>query len=201
MAKTAAQKERRLTLDINLLPGKNFEKSSIGKFLKWALSVGRYIVIFTELIVILAFLARFKLDRDIADLHDEIEQKKIIVESARGLEDDYKKLQFKIGEAKKIIDSQEDYREILNKVGVMTPVDAVVETFTMNNNSFTLKAQVFSDAGLATFISEFKNSPYFSEVNLGTITKGEDGVVGTRFLISGKVIESAGVDNLGEEAN
>ena len=40
---------------INLLPKDKWEVGVIGKLLKWALNIGRYIVVFTELIVISAF--------------------------------------------------------------------------------------------------------------------------------------------------
>jgi len=187
MAKKTAQKQSQFKLEINLLPGREFEKSQLGKFLKWALSVGRYIVIFTELIVILAFLARFKLDREISDLSDEIEQKKVIVTSASGLEEDYKKLQFKIGQAKEISLKQKNFRSLLTQVGVMTPVDAIIESVSVSGEDFNMKAQVFSDAGLATFIREFRGSEYFSNVVLGAITKGEEGSVGFRFSIKAKL--------------
>ena len=55
--------------EIELLPKEEWEKTSFGKFIKWTLNVGRYIVIATELIVILAFVSRFKLDRDLTDLY------------------------------------------------------------------------------------------------------------------------------------
>jgi hypothetical protein len=65
--------------EINLLPREEFEKKPIGKFLTWALSIGRYIIIFTELIVILAFLSRFKLDRDLSDLNQSIREKQAVI--------------------------------------------------------------------------------------------------------------------------
>jgi len=187
MPQKTAQKKAKLKFDINLLPGRDFEKSQIGRFLSWALSVGRYIVIFTELIVILAFLARFKLDRDISDLHEEIDQKKVIVNSAEGLEKDYKTLQYKISQIKELEEKQKDYRELLARLGVMTPIDAVIEGVSINGPNFNLKAVVFSDAGLATFINEFRSSEIFSSVLLGTITKGEEGVAGTKFSITAQI--------------
>ena len=53
---------------INLLPKTEFELSFWGRFIKWALSTGRYIIILTELVVIIAFMSRFKLDRDASDV-------------------------------------------------------------------------------------------------------------------------------------
>jgi len=67
---------------IELLPREEWEETSFGKFLKWLLTVGRYIVIFTELVVILAFLSRFKLDRDLTDLYKQIENKQAIIQNS-----------------------------------------------------------------------------------------------------------------------
>jgi hypothetical protein len=47
---------------INFLPEDELEKSPIGRFLKWALKAGRYIIVLTELIVVVVFISRFRLD-------------------------------------------------------------------------------------------------------------------------------------------
>jgi len=65
---------------INLLPPSEFEQSFWGKFLKWAVTAGRYVTILTELVVILAFLFRFKLDTEVADLGTRIEGQKNFLE-------------------------------------------------------------------------------------------------------------------------
>jgi hypothetical protein len=66
MSKQPARKK--LDINVNLLPQDPFFETVFGRFLKWALSIGRYIVIFTELIVILSFASRFTLDRMVTDL-------------------------------------------------------------------------------------------------------------------------------------
>ena len=60
-------------LSINLMPGR--ETSFGEKFLNWSLTFGRYIIIGTEIIVLVAFFSRFKLDRDFIDLHDQVKEK------------------------------------------------------------------------------------------------------------------------------
>ena len=77
---------------INLLPVDPFEQGFWGRFLKWGLSVGRYIVIATELVVILAFLSRFKLDRDLSDLNETIAEKQAVLAAYSTLEADYREL-------------------------------------------------------------------------------------------------------------
>ena len=66
-------------ISVNLLTQDDFSSSPIGKVFLWALSVGRYIVVITELIVILSFLSRFKLDRDLTDVNEAIEKQKAII--------------------------------------------------------------------------------------------------------------------------
>jgi len=53
---------------VNLLPKDNFEFSLVGKFLRWALTAGRVMVVLTEFVVILAFGSRFWLDKEMNDL-------------------------------------------------------------------------------------------------------------------------------------
>ena len=72
--------------DIELLPKEEWEKTSLGKFIKWVLTVGRYIVIFTELIVISAFISRFKLDRDLSKIYEDIEKKQSLVVASSDFE-------------------------------------------------------------------------------------------------------------------
>ena len=85
---------RKLT-EINLLPKERWETGVLGKLLKWALNIGRYVVVFTELVVIGAFLYRFGLDRQLTDLKEEIGQKQALVESFGDFEAKFRDLQEK----------------------------------------------------------------------------------------------------------
>ena len=57
-----------------------------GRFLKWSLTAGRYIIILTELVVIMAFMSRFKLDHDLSDLNDAILGKQALLEASSNTE-------------------------------------------------------------------------------------------------------------------
>src|SRR3990167_1463025 len=78
---------------INLLSQKDFDRTLVGKLLRWALTYGRYIIISTEIIVLFAFILRFSLDRQITDLNEEIEQKAAIVAANKGFESSFRNLQ------------------------------------------------------------------------------------------------------------
>ena len=55
---------------INLLP--NQGENLTTKFFNWALSIGRLLIILTEMVALATFLYRFGLDAQIVDLHDKI---------------------------------------------------------------------------------------------------------------------------------
>ena len=87
--------KRQKDLTVNLLPQDAFSKSSVGRVLNWSLSTGRYIVVFTEMIVILTFLSRFTLDRQLTDLNESILRKQAIVDSFGELESNIREIQAK----------------------------------------------------------------------------------------------------------
>ena len=74
-------KKQPAAITINLVPKDPFFATIPGRVLKWALSAGRYIVIFTELVVIISFATRFTLDRQVTDLNDTITSKEAIINS------------------------------------------------------------------------------------------------------------------------
>lgn len=159
---------------INLLPQEEFEKSPIGKFFKWALNAGRYIVIFTELIVIISFLSRFKLDSDLTRLNKDISEKQAVIASFGDLEKNVRSLQTKL----KIIKSKQEagikITQALDECSSITPPDVALSDLSIKESSISLKGIALSHQGLAAFIEGFKQSKLFDEIDLKSIlSKGE----------------------------
>lgn len=162
-------------IHINLLPGATeFEKTKWIKFLRWALSLGRYIVVFTELIVIIAFLMRFKLDRDLTDLHESIEQKKAIVASASSLETKFKSLQTRLTTIELVTKDQIPFNILLTELAGITPVDVSISQLSYTRTTLTLSGVSLSEAGLATLIYQLRNSPRYTDISLTNINKGRN---------------------------
>ncbi|MDE2025485.1 MAG: hypothetical protein KGJ07_03255, partial [Patescibacteria group bacterium] len=76
---------------INLVRGRR--PRVLDQFVGWALTIGRVVVILTELIALGAFLYRFGLDRQLVDLHDKIAQEQSIVDLLKQNENSYRNLQ------------------------------------------------------------------------------------------------------------
>src|SRR3989338_8701807 len=90
--------------ELNLLPKEVWEKGIVGQLLVWTLSAGRYVVVFTELVVISAFLYRFGLDRALTDLRASLKEKQAIIESYGDLEANFRLVQKKLTTVKTISD-------------------------------------------------------------------------------------------------
>src|SRR5437764_715683 len=86
-------------ISVNLMQKKEFSFSD--KFIQWILTYGRYIIIGTEIVVLLAFLSRFKLDREYIDLHDQIKEKQNVLTTLKPIESNVNQLQARLAAMQK----------------------------------------------------------------------------------------------------
>lgn len=161
------------SFDLNLLPKEPWEKGALGQFLTWVLSVGRYVVIFTELIVISAFLYRFGLDRILTDLRASIKDKQTMVTDFGDLESSFRLVQKKLTTIKAVSD-QPVVLNALDTLSRITPTDAVFISTTINNKTVVIAGTVASQAGLATLLNQAQSQAEFSDVILENVKSSKD---------------------------
>lgn len=157
---------------ISLLPKEEFEQRPLGKLLLWALSAGRWIVVLTEFIVILAFLSRFYFDRRIADLSEEISQKRAIVVSMVGFEKEFRLVGERLETVEKITAAREQ-EEIFGLVAPLVPADVMLTSLSLEKDKIKISALSLSQAGLNSFLANISASPYLSGTNITRIAKEE----------------------------
>lgn len=155
---------------VNFLLSAQWEQKSFGRFLKWAFSYGRYIVIFTELIVIMAFLSRFKLDRDLTNLSEQITQKEQIITSAGGTEKQFLTIQNQTKKIKAIINRQYNQTEMLTQIAAMMPQDIQVQSLVVNGSSIRIQAVSATEFSLATLVNNINANDNFSSVRLTSVS-------------------------------
>lgn len=171
-------------VDIELLPQEEWEKTSFGKFLKWTLTVGRWIVITTELVVILAFLSRFKLDRNLSNLYEDIKQKQAIIEASGDFEDDFRFLQKRLAIIKGLSKKQLDADLVIKEISLLTPINVSLSNLSIAGNKVSLTAIALSEDGLAAFLTNLKNSPKFEKLVLSSVSTGIQEGIGIQFELS-----------------
>lgn len=159
--------------EISLLPKHGLEGTIFGKFFDWVFSVGRYIIVFTELIVIGAFLSRFWLDRRNTDLTEEIRQQRAILESTQEFENEFRLFQSKLDVIAQELEQEEDLLSPFQIVVNSLPTEISLRSFgwSEKNQQATLNTAVFSEAGLSAFINNLLTQPEVSSVDIGTIKK------------------------------
>lgn len=172
---------------IELLPREEWEKTSFGRLLKWVLNVGRWIVISTELIVILAFLSRFKLDRDLTNIYEEIKQKQAVIESMSSFEDRFRFLQTRLATTNGLEKRQLAASKILAEVAPLVPIDVSLTEMTVADKEISFVATALSEFGLAAFINNLQKSPRFENLSVGNVTSGSQEGIGIQFSLKGEI--------------
>ncbi len=158
---------------INLLPPDEFEKTPLGQFLKWALTIGRYIVIGTELIVIVAFLSRFKLDRDLVNLNEEIKSKMVVIASFEDLEEKTRILQLQLQSIKGAKGKGLETDQLLDFIDENIPLNVFLADLSLNQESgLELEGIALSEVDLATFLNRLEESQLFEKISLESISHG-----------------------------
>lgn len=160
-------------ITINLLPKDPFYTSMVGRILTWAMSAGRYLVIFTELIVIVSFATRFKLDRDVTDLNTSLHQKKIIVESYGSLDQNIRQTQAKLEEYKKQEQSS-NIIDVFSYLTEVTPADVVLDKLIVNPTSVVISGQTLSQSAFNTLINNLQLSPHFHNVTISKVEASQE---------------------------
>lgn len=182
----AAQKA--LNVSIELLPREDWEKGTLGKLLKWLLTIGRYIVIFTELIVILAFLTRFKLDRDLENLNQTIEEKQTEIQALAQFEKKFLFLQTHLKAIENLQKRQVKTNQVLTELAALTPIDVYFSELSLRDKEVSLTATALSEAGLSTFLDNLQKSDRFDNLVLSQVSAETEKEIGIQFQLKSDLV-------------
>jgi len=170
------------SIRINLLGSQDLEHTPWGRFVSWATTYGRYIMITTEIVVLLAFISRFSLDRKNTDLTEELSQKQAIIEANVTFEREIKSLQANLATAKKLITDQTKPIELVNLIEAMLPPDVYLTSLEISQTKLTLKATAGTTQGFAQFLSNLSAVKQTENVLLGDIERNP--ITGIEFQLT-----------------
>lgn len=171
-------------LTVNLLPPSEFEQSFWGKFLKWAVTTGRYIIILVEMVVIIAFLSRFKLDEELRVVNEQIESQVNYLESQQAQLREFYILQKRISLAEKSLNSRVGVTEMINYVDRKRPLEISIYQQAMTKNEITLSAVTLSEAALGNMLLSMSRDGMWKSLDLTQIVS--DAESGIKFTLSAK---------------
>jgi len=157
---------------INFLLKDQFEKLPLSKFIKWALGFGKYIVILTELIVVVAFIARFKLDQDLNKLSKEISQKQHAVASFGSLESDVRVVQKQLQAIREKLKKQPHLAAKLSELSLSMPKDTFLEELNFSETSLFFTGISPTEASFATLLDKMQKSQIFTDIVVDSVSSG-----------------------------
>jgi Tfp pilus assembly protein PilN len=157
---------RKKSAQINLLPQEQFAASTTGRVLTWALSTFRVIVIITELVVIVAFLSRFFLDAQNADLTEQIEQKTAIIAGSSEFEKAFRLTQKKLQIFSELTASDKQASGVLSKIAISIPPDVFLESINLNDNTLAIVGFSPNERSIQEFVVNLEANLGNGEVSL-----------------------------------
>jgi Tfp pilus assembly protein PilN len=171
-------------LDVNLLDKDDFSESPIGRIVTWAITYGRYIMILTEIVVLLAFISRFSLDRKLTDLNEAIGQKQAIIEANQPFEEELNKIQIQVSRAKLLMSDQKKPIGMLEIIKNILPMDVMLESLTITPDKISAAATAGSTQGFATLMNNLQATKEFVKVDIGEIKKLPTGTIQFQYSIT-----------------
>ena len=163
--------------EMSFLPDENDVNSLSARAIRWITTVGRFVIVFSELIVICAFISRFWLDRINSDLSEAVRQQKAILETTVEFEKEYSSLQQRLKVITDFYKNQPEYKGKILSLVQSTPPEITYNQLSLNNDPITseLSAKIslysYQESSIVDFISNLRVNPKISQVDVQKIER------------------------------
>ncbi len=148
--------EQQGVFHINLLPKDSFNYSALGKFLSWATTSGRVLVVLTEFVVLLAFGSRFYFDKKVNDLKEEVDQKQVQIQAFADTEKAIRTVLAKQTPITGYMAGNLSFVKRYDELGSIMPSGVRLEELTLNSTGMTLDGSSDTELGFAQLIQRLK---------------------------------------------
>lgn len=163
--------------ELSLLPDAENPNSFSARALKWLTTVGRWVIVLTELVVIVAFVSRFWLDRKNSDLSEIVRQRQAILASTQSFENEFNSFQKRLLYVRNFYENQPEYDQKVDILVKSTPPDVTYKDISIKqdkkNSDITVSASLvaFNEKSIVDFIKNLKLNPKIDMVNINNIEK------------------------------
>jgi hypothetical protein len=157
---------------LNLLRESEKPLGAWDKIYIWVFSVGRYIIILVEIVVLVGFVARFSLDRHNNDLKESIDVKVDMLNAQRDVESELRRVQSTLATFSKLIDYQETMSTRMNKILDLIPQEMDLRSFTINQNRISLQLESPSYEVAQVFEGRLRSDEDYGEVKVSVESEG-----------------------------
>lgn len=171
-------------LNIDLLP-KSTPSSTSTEAVHWALTIGRYLVIVTEIVALGAFLIAIWFSKEKNDLKTLVKQKQAEINNFQDCdldkpkefcEDRFRKIQKQINQVVALEKSQIENYPVLSELLALLPIGIKLESLGLERNQISLTGSLPSEVELQTLIQSINNSNKIIALDITTLTKEKNSI-------------------------
>lgn len=177
-------------ISLDLLRSQSQPKRLVIKVFNWLLSSGRLLIVVVEILVLAAFLARFKLDSDLSTTREAIEQQVPFIESLASDEALIRQTQFQLATVREMRQDSPDYVSISQKIAKQTPSGIILKTLSMTKNRSNADIRIAGTASdntqLTSFIAGLRADSIFQDLDLVDVSL-EGGTLNFTITVSTKL--------------
>ncbi|MCX6730860.1 MAG: hypothetical protein NTZ55_03355 [Candidatus Roizmanbacteria bacterium] len=157
---------------INLLPEK--ERDLLDKGIYFVLHYLRYVLVITQIVVISVFFYRFKIDQEIIDLKDELQQKQEIVAVSDPLLKQAEIVDLKTKQIREILVDQAKFSESFTYFLETFPLHLTIKRLDVRAGIYKFDATTSDPETIRSYMARLKQDKRFKEITLGSIKR--DGI-------------------------
>lgn len=156
----------------------------------WSLSIGRLVVVLTELVVIGAFLSRFWFDRKLSDLRQVRMQRTASVLAMDETRVKWERMQFLAEEINQANGRNYDAAERLAKIQTLTPAGVEFESIEIGSRSATLRGYVPGSDVFSRLFSRIKAEKSYDGVGVKNLEQSASRPPGFDFEMEIKIMSN-----------
>jgi hypothetical protein len=166
-------------LNIDLLPKEEIDVES-NSFLHWLLTVGRYLVIFTEVVAIGTFLISIYFSKQKNDLRGNIHTTQAQIDRLQDCdqadesafcESRFRLIQEQVNQVASIRSGHLQTNKVIDEFLKLLPTNVVLEGFIINGTEITFSGTFPAEQQLQTMVESFGNSDKITALDITDLTK------------------------------
>ena len=154
---------------INLLPEK--ERDFLDKGIYFLLHYLRYILVITQIVVIVVFFYRFKIDQEVIDLKDELQQKQEIVAVSDPLLKQAQTIDQNTKQIREILTDQAQFSESFTYILNTFPLQLTIKSLAIADGKYSFSATTTNPEIVRSYVARLTKDKRFSDVSFGSIER------------------------------
>ncbi len=159
---------------INLLATR--KEKPLDRVIYFALNYLRYILVITQIVIIAVFFYRFKVDQEIVDLQDSINQKKEIIQVSQPLIVQAKESAFKLDRVVSLVGKQNTLISSADYLLSIFPEKFFLKRLELSSTSIIMNGVSQDLESIKVFTNRLKKDGKFKTISLGNMKKSDAGL-------------------------